>query len=93
MKTKRRYDFVEKAIYTNPITIELDFVSPYMRGSTLKRLDNDRLIINQLSVGWIELLFAIFAFWLFVDGIVSINNRVQKQLDEYKKIATTEIFL
>lgn len=92
MKTKRRFDFVEKAIYTNPIAIELDFVSPHMRGSTLKRVDNERLVINQLSVGWIELLFAIFAFWLFVDGIVSINNRVQKQLDEYRKVATTEIF-
>lgn len=88
MNAEKRIDFVEKAIYTDPIAIELDFVSPYMRGSTIKRLDNEYMVINQLSIGWIELFFAFFAFWLYVDGIVSINNRVQKQLDEYKKIVT-----
>lgn len=92
MKTKRRFDFVEKAIYTDPIAIELDFVSPHMRGSSLKRVDNERLVINQLSVGWIELLLAALSIFLYIYGCMDKIEKTDELFKKDKKIATAKAF-
>ncbi|WP_455593502.1 hypothetical protein [Bacteroides sp.] len=92
MSIEKRFGSVEKAIYTDPVAIELDFVSPYMRGSTLKRLDNECMLINQLSVGWIELFFALMVILLELYSNLDISTRVNEQFERDKKIATTDVF-
>lgn len=86
MKAEKRTDIIDKAIYEEPVPINLDFVSPYMRGSTLKRLDDERLVIRQIEIGWIELILCVFSFWSYSYVDAKLDSRVFERVNEDKRL-------
>lgn len=92
MKTEIRLDIIDKMIYEEPIPINLDFVSPYMRGSTLKRLDDERLVIRQTTIGWIELMLCAFSIWSYSYVMGKLDERVSERLADDKILLDYEDF-
>ena len=92
MKSENRKDIAEKKIYTAPVPVRLDFLSPYMLGSTLKRMDDERMVISQFSFSWIELLLGILWLWLYISSITNLNKLADERFAADKRIATKEVF-
>ena len=92
MKSENRKDIAEKKIYTAPVPVRLDFLSPYMLGSTLKRMDDERMVISQTYIGWIELLLVVFILCFYIPATLDLNKRADEQFAADKEIVNTEVF-
>ena len=92
MKAENRHDIAEKKIVSDPIPVEWDFISKYMRGSVLKRLDDERMVMSQTYIGWIELGLVIFTSYLYMYMMSGVNERVDEQFKLDYETATQEQF-
>lgn len=92
MKAENRHDIAEKKIVSDPIPVEWDFISKYMRGSALKRLDDERMVMSQTYIGWIELGLVIFTSYLYMYMMSGVNERVEEQFKLDYETATQEQF-